>query len=72
VLNNFLIFEDFFGKCSERLKKAFFPSFRSSVVVILQSRNTKDAPSRKACSVGGNSTNDLGISLGVPPGGQNG
>jgi hypothetical protein len=38
----------------------------------LQSRNTKDALSRKACSVGGNSTKDLGISQGVPPGGQNG
>jgi len=71
-MNNSLTFEDFFGNCSERLKKTFCPSFRSSVVVILQSRNTKDALSRKACSVGGNSTKDLGISQGVPPRGQNG
>jgi hypothetical protein len=58
VLNDFLIFEVFFGNCLERLRKAFYPSFSSSVV-ILQSRNTKDALSRKACSVGGNSTTDL-------------
>jgi len=72
VLNNFLTYEEYFGNRSERLKKTFYPSFRSSVVLTLQSRNTKDALSRKACSVGGISTKDLGISQGVPPGGQNG
>ena len=61
----------FFGICSERLRKARYPSFRSSLVVTLQSRNTKDAESRTACSVGGNSTKDLGISQSVSPRGQN-
>jgi hypothetical protein len=72
VLNNFFYIRRFFffWYCSERLKKAFYPSFRSSVVVILQSRNTKDAVSQNACSVCGNSTKDLGISQVVPPGRQ--
>ena len=72
MLNIFLIYEEFFGNCSERLKKTFYPSFRSSVVLILRSRNTKNALSRKVCSVGGISTKDLGISQSVPPGEQNG